>query len=235
MTTTANIIPLYVNIPMPHGLWTYTPTLLCANDSLILVDTGMPGMIQEILSQMEAVGFPIGKLTGVFITHQDIDHIGGISEVLNEKSDTEVYAHIADKPYIEGKLPLIKVLPKMLEPFGEKFSPPGEIVTQTVADGDKLDFAGGIIVIHTPGHTPGHVSLYHPATKTLIAGDAMLIRGEQLQGPNPIQTPDLEEAYRSLAKLTAYDIQRIICYHGGVYESDVNQRIAEIAAAGPPA
>lgn len=50
----------------------------------------------------------------------------------------------------------------------------------------------------------------------------------KLTGPNPPYTHDLAEATASLKKLSAYDIRRVICYHGGVFSVDVNRRIAAI-------
>lgn len=233
MTNIIAIVPFDLNIPLVNGVWTITPSLVCSDEGILLVDTGMPGMTQEISLQMQAAGFSIDQLTGIVLTHQDIDHIGNVSQILELKPGIAVYAHAADKPYIEGKLPLIKELPKRLGAIGAYEAASSDIVTDIVSDGEQLDFAKGIIVIHTPGHTPGHISLYDPATKTLVAGDAMVVRGDQLLGPNPMQTPDLDEAYRSIEKLAAYDIEKIICFHGGVYDLNVNERIAEIAAAGP--
>ncbi|MEC3021282.1 hypothetical protein [Bacillus cereus] len=47
-------------------------------------------------------------------------------------------------------------------------------------------------------------------------------------GPNEMNTPNIKMAYRSLIKLTNFDIQKVICYHGGVFEQDVNKQIIEI-------
>ncbi|MFP3381467.1 MBL fold metallo-hydrolase, partial [Bacillus sp. SIMBA_069] len=70
-----------------------------------------------------------------------------------------------DKPYIQGELPLLK--------DGHLESPPKGRVDYTLIDGQELPFCGGIRVIHTPGHTPGHISLYLKQSKILIAGDSM--------------------------------------------------------------
>ena len=61
-------------------------------------------------------------------------------------------------------------------------------VDRIVEDGEELPFCGGITVIHTPGHTPGHICLYIGQNKTLIAGDALFksrvassVRSQDLQ------------------------------------------------------
>jgi glyoxylase-like metal-dependent hydrolase (beta-lactamase superfamily II) len=51
----------------------------------------------------------------------------------------------------------------------------------------------------------------------------------QLLGPSPQATLDMQEAMRSVKKLARCDIETVICYHGGVYRGDANQRIAALA------
>ncbi|MFJ2042838.1 MBL fold metallo-hydrolase [Paenibacillus taichungensis] len=231
----SGVISLELGIELPQGMWTFTPSLLYSEDELILVDTGVAGMVQEVSSKLNEAGYSIEQLTGILLTHQDPDHIGNLIEIIKTYPGKKVYAHAADRPYINGELPLLKQMPPTMQLKTAHFPlVSGTVVTDTLEGGDELAFGGGVIVIETPGHTPGHISLYHPASKTLIAGDAMLIRGGQLQGPNPMQTPDLKQAYESLSKFAAYDIEKILCYHGGWYEEgNVNERIAKIAAAGP--
>jgi glyoxylase-like metal-dependent hydrolase (beta-lactamase superfamily II) len=102
-------------------------------------------------------------------------------------------------------------------------------VDRTIEDGEELPFCGGITVIHTPGHTPGHICLYIGQSKTLIAGDALLVEGGKL-GPLPILASlDWPSAVRSLAKLVRYDIETVICYHGGVWRGNFSRSIAELA------
>ena len=102
-------------------------------------------------------------------------------------------------------------------------------VDRTLADGGELPCCGGITVIHTPGHTPGHICLYHKETKTLISGDALFVEDGQLVPAHPFTNLDPDLAARSLKKLSRYDIEAVVCYHGGLYSDDANRRIAELA------
>ena len=68
----------------------------------VLIDTGFPGQFEDIQVEMERVGVSFDKLKVVILTHQDIDHIGSLPELLEGVSDIKVYAHELDKPYIEG-------------------------------------------------------------------------------------------------------------------------------------
>src|SRR5690606_16235176 len=93
---------------------------------------------------------------------------------------------------------------------------------------ESLPWCGGIEVIHTPGHTPGHLSLYLPSRKTLMASDAVVIENGKLNIANPQYCLDLNEAIRSVQKLQTYEISRLICYHGGLYEGDVSKALAQL-------
>lgn len=202
---------------------TIHPTLIWDADTAILIDTGMPGQLDNIRKAMKEAGVPLGKLDKVILTHQDIDHIGGLPEIL-ETSDhkIEVIAHEIDKPYIEGVKPLIKM-------GSVPGTPPMAHVDTMVQDGEELPYCGGIVVIFTPGHTPGHISLYHKQSKTLITGDALVAENGKPIGLNERATPDMETAVQSLKKFVPYDIDTVICYHGGVCTGDVNEQLERLA------
>jgi glyoxylase-like metal-dependent hydrolase (beta-lactamase superfamily II) len=219
------------------------PTLIWDDNEAVLVDTGIPGQLAEISEAMAKAGIPFNKLSKVILTHQDIDHIGSLPEILKASDPKiEVLAHEEDKPYIEGDKPSMKMNPervaKMLESLPEEQrqkmqalfgTPITAKVDKTIVDGEVLPYCGGITVIFTPGHTPGHISLYHHQSKTLITGDALVAVNGELLGPSPQATPDMETALESIKKFAKYDIETVICYHGGVYEENANKRLAELA------
>ena len=79
------------------------PILLWDDEMAVLIDTGFPGQIEDIQVEMEKVGVSFDKLKVVILTHQDIDRIGSLPELLRRcRSNIKVYAHELDKPYIEG-------------------------------------------------------------------------------------------------------------------------------------
>jgi glyoxylase-like metal-dependent hydrolase (beta-lactamase superfamily II) len=108
----------------------------------------------------------------------------------------------------------------------ERLEPVG--VDEHLEDGACLELAGGIRVIFTPGHTPGHLSLYLERPKVLVAGDALTAEGGQLNGPNPPLTLDVDEALQSVRRLADLDVNTIVCYHGGVVGEDANGQLRRV-------
>ncbi|WP_328802628.1 MBL fold metallo-hydrolase [Paenibacillus sp. LX16] len=197
------------------------PILLWDREMAVLIDTGFPGQIEDLRVAMEKVGVSFDQLKAVILTHQDVDHIGSLPEILQEcGSHIKVYAHELDKPYIQGEIPLLK--------DGHLENPPKGKVDATLIDGHELAFCGRIRVIHTPGHTPGHISLYLRQSKTLIAGDSMYSVNGILAGIHVPTTPDIKAAHLSMKKYLDLDIASVVCYHGGLSNVHVNDQILEL-------
>ncbi|HDR7641835.1 MBL fold metallo-hydrolase [Bacillus wiedmannii] len=194
------------------------PILLWDDEMAVLIDTGFPGQFEDIQVEMERVGIPVDKLNVLILTHQDIDHIGSLPDLLkNGVSDIKVYAHELDKPYIEGELPLLK--------DGNVENPPKGKVSNTVIDGQEFPYCGGIQILHTPGHTPGHISLYLKQSKTLIAGDSMYSVNGKLGGIHAPTTLNVKEAQQSLKKYLNLEIETVVCYHGGLCKENIYEQI----------
>jgi glyoxylase-like metal-dependent hydrolase (beta-lactamase superfamily II) len=104
-------------------------------------------------------------------------------------------------------------------------------IDATLTDGVELPLCGGITVIHTPGHTPGHMSLYVRKSRTLIAADALEAQDGRLQGPSPHNTPDMPTAMLSLKKLLRFPIDRIVCYHGGLCDNNAQEQLRQLVDA----
>ncbi|MBA3945735.1 MAG: MBL fold metallo-hydrolase [Herpetosiphonaceae bacterium] len=206
--------------------------LLDSANGPTLVDTSIPGQSDLLAAALAEAGLRVQDLTGVILTHQDIDHVGGLPDLVRA-SGARVYAHSTEVPYIDGTLPARFATPAMLAQRPEmralvehfKWTP----VDEPLEDGHHLDLAGGVRVIFTPGHTPGHMSLYLERSRTLITGDALSATDGQLSGPSEQATMDMTEAAKSVQKLAKLDVQTIVCYHGGVVRDNANEQLQRVA------
>ncbi|RRN72853.1 MBL fold metallo-hydrolase [Peribacillus simplex] len=197
------------------------PILLWDQEMAVLIDTGFPGQIEDLRVAMNKVRVSFDKLKVVILTHQDIDHIGSLPEILQEcGNNIKVYAHDLDKPYIQGDLPLLK--------DGHLDTPPKCKIDETLKDGQELPYCGGIRVIHTPGHTPGHISIFLKQSKTLIAGDSMYSVNGIIGGIHAPTTLDIKAARLSLKKYLDLDIESVVCYHGGLSKVNINDQIQRV-------
>jgi glyoxylase-like metal-dependent hydrolase (beta-lactamase superfamily II) len=215
-------------------------------EGVSLVDAGYPGQLPDIESGLSGLGLKLKDVRRIFLTHQDLDHIGS-AEAVQAATGAEVYAHAADKPYIEGEKRLVKMDPARwedrLKALPEKLrhearllmsSPPTVKVLRVLQGGEVLPFHGGIEVIATPGHTPGHVCYFVTSLGLLISGDALRVENGELTGPSPGATPDMPAAIESLKNLLRYPIRSVICYHGGFFSKDPIPRIREISETPVP-
>lgn len=241
------IAMLSITAPILGRQDTVHPVLLWDDRDVVLVDTGFPGQINQLRAAAGSYGIDLGRLNRLIITHQDIDHIGNIQHLTEDSSSRiEVSTHALEKPYVQGDRRILRftdeaiasvdLLPDHVPESFRKglkalmLHPPRAAVDLVITGGDRLPWCGGIVVIDTPGHTPGHISLYHEPSRTLIAGDALAVRDGRLCGADPNTTLDWPAAQASLAKLSAFDIESVVCYHGGLFRDNVKERLAELAA-----
>ncbi|UJF35458.1 MBL fold metallo-hydrolase [Paenibacillus hexagrammi] len=219
MSQPAGIKPFVLNMNVGGNPFVVHAALLWDDQDLILVDTGIPGQLELIRETLKNADTSIENLTKIIITHQDMDHVGSLPELVQAlDGKVEVLAHELTKPYLLGEVPTMKrgvVLP------------PAKVDT-ILHDGDILPYCGGIQVIYTPGHTPDHISLYHIPSKTLISGDALTSHDGVLMPPDPNFTPNMPQALESLTKLQSLEIDQVITYHGGVCTEGIQARISEI-------
>ncbi|MFD2369787.1 MBL fold metallo-hydrolase [Brevibacillus sp. GCM10020057] len=222
----SGIKTIKLEMKMDSGVFVVHTAVLWDEAGAVLVDTGIGGQLALIQSVLEQEGIPFDTLHTVIITHQDRDHIGSLPEIVAAREGSiQVLAHEAAVPYIAGEIPLLK--------SGTTVTPVK--VDRVLQDGEILPIWGGIQVIHTPGHTPDHLSLYHLPSKTLIAGDALTAENGVLQPFNPVFTLDKATAVDSIAKLLSLDIATVIAYHGGVCTDQIQERLAQIVETTPRA
>ncbi len=218
------------------------PVILDDDQNRILVDCGYPDFLPRLDEAARAHGTSLDRLTGVVITHHDFDHMGSLAALKKEYPRVRVMASTEEAPYVSGKKKSLRLqqaealydlLPQGEREAAEAFQrrlasvEPVE-VNAMLWDHDRFPWCGGTEIVATPGHMPGHISVYVAGHKTLITGDAMVLEDGQLHHANPHYTLDRTEARRSVEKLLNYDIERVVCYHGGVFEGDVRDALQRL-------
>lgn len=204
------------------------PSLIVKDNDLTLVDTGYPGFLPLIEQEILKNGFTISQLKQIIITHYDDDHIGSLYEFKQKYPWIQVISSAIEAKYICGaeKSERLVQAEQMLEQmtgeaadFGNWFvqqlnNLQHAAVDQTVQDGDMI-LDNQCKIIATPGHTSGHISLYFPAIKAVVTGDAAVADNGQLIIANPQFCLNLEQAEQSLNKVKNLDAKKYFCYHGG--------------------
>lgn len=202
---------------------TLHPAAIETERGLLLLDAGMPHTVGAIVDGIEAAGFAVEAVDMVLATHQDGDHAGGISEIV-ERSGATVLAHETTAPVVDGReRPRTATDEERYPPVRVDIEFDGRLTIDTRA--------GPAEVIETPGHTPGHVSVHLPDERFLIAADALGIYPDVgLAAPEDEVTMDPDRALASIERLSELDIDSVLCYHGGLTEKG-SDRLAEIVAA----
>lgn len=194
--------------------------LLDEPDGLTLIDTGLAKSgPAAVLQQIQAMGRQPSDLKRILITHADPDHTGGAAE-LKAKTGAQLLCSAIERPAIErgglSREPSGGAIMKAIFNFmNTRIMPtPPVSVDGVLADGDVLPILGGLRVVATPGHTPGHVSYYLPSQQTLIAGDAWNASSGKLRfAPAPVHW-NFQVGTESVKKLEALGAKWVYCGHG---------------------
>jgi glyoxylase-like metal-dependent hydrolase (beta-lactamase superfamily II) len=176
------------------------PTILLG-ETVTIVDTGVRGSEDAILAAVEELGRSPGDVSDIVITHADGDHVGSLAALV-ERTGATVWAGTQEADVIEGRAPA----------RSGKVTESGT-VDRRFAPGETLPLHGGIETVASHGHTAGHVSLFLPGERILIAGDALNNR-EGLTGSAPEHTLDAGQAHEAVQALAALRPESIVFGHG---------------------
>jgi glyoxylase-like metal-dependent hydrolase (beta-lactamase superfamily II) len=176
---------------------------------LILIDTGAGWSVDKIINNIKKLGLSSKGLNKVILTHCHIDHIGGVPEI-KKRFGSKIYIHKLDAPPLETGDQILTAASWYQTtfpptPVDVKFNLPEEVLTI----GEQK-----IICLHTPGHTPGSISIY------LDKEGKRILFGQDLHGPLLSEFgSNLEDYGRSTKKLLDLEADILCEGHFGIYKT----------------
>jgi len=131
----------------------------------VLVDPG--GESEKIMEQVEKLGLTVKE---IWLTHGHLDHAGGAEDIREKHNVPVIGPHKDDQFWMD-------MIEEGWEKYGMKGSGRNVVPDRYLEDGDVLTLGETVFkVLHTPGHTPGHVVIYNQDLKIAFVGD-VLFRG----------------------------------------------------------
>ena len=171
-----------------------------ATGQSVIVDPGAAA--PQMVAAVAAEGGPVAA---ILLTHAHLDHVEGLG-VIRESTDAPTYLHPADRPLFDG----VQAQAAMFDLTAPELSPP----ERELHDGDTFRFGQSAFkVIHTPGHSPGHVILHAEEDELAIVGD-LIFAGSV--GRTDLPGGDYQALFDSIRRhvLIMSDETRLLTGHG---------------------
>lgn len=196
----------------------------------VLIDTGIPGSA-GFISRAAARRFgPRSRPSAIILTHGHFDHVGAL-KTLAEEWRVPIYAEAAEMPFLNGTTAYPPPDPTVgggLMAALSPLYPRGPVdVSQWLRPLPEGEIPGmrGWRWIHTPGHAPGHISLWRDSDRALIAGDAFITTNQEsaysvatqrpeMHGPPMYYTPEWTLARESVRHLATLQPELVVTGHG---------------------
>lgn len=204
-----------------------------ADDQVTLLDMGLRGSGRKVVAALRWIGSDVGDVTRLLLTHAHSDHAGGAAYVA-EQTGLGIGVHAHDAECVRtGTVP----------PFGSALGRltarlPGSgfdavEVAEALTDGQVLPVAGGLRVVHTPGHSPGHASYLHEESGVLVTGDA-IFNIRRLRWPVKAFCTDFAMTQQTAHRLAELDYTTAAFTHGPELRERPREAIRTFLAR-PPA
>ena len=206
--------------------------LLIAEENLTLIDTGFRGSSGQIIKFIQGLGRSVEEVRLIILTHNHFDHAGGLPE-LRKLTLAKVAVHHDDIGEPKGYLPYRGFVRRVLRM--SVFSALRSVLLIRASDvdmqlwgGEVLEPLGGLQVIHTPGHTPGSISLFSSREKLFIVSDALNKRRGNLRLPNKAASLNFPQAIDSVKRMARLDFD-IVCFgHGRPLTENVQTKMRQL-------
>ncbi|HOV51388.1 MAG TPA: MBL fold metallo-hydrolase, partial [Methanothrix sp.] len=191
--------------------------LVDAGSELVLIDSGVGYGTKRIEDNIRSLGFEPAQIWHIIATHCHIDHTGGLSD-LKERYGSKVIAHAMDRAGIEGENDDLTAASM----YGVNYKP---VKVDTLLSGEDEQLMLGDLMfnlLHTPGHTPGSISVY------IDTDDGRVLFGQDIHGPfSPLWGSDLAMWRQSMQKLLALHADVLCEGHAGIYKGEKIKKYIE--------
>lgn len=202
-----------------------------ADRQWVLIDAGVMGTTSFIRSAARKRFGENSRPAAIIQTHGHFDHVAGLKE-LSDEWDAPIYAHPLEHPYLDGRSAYAPIDPSVgggLMSLLLPLFPTGPIDVgqrlHALPEDGSVPGMPGWRWIHTPGHAPGHVSLWRESDRALIVGDAFIttnlesayaltVQKPEIHGPPTPATPDWPSSRSSVQTLAALEPEVVITGHG---------------------
>ena len=210
-------------------------TVLVSGDRATLVDAGMKGSARWIVRGLATIGVSVEQLSIIAITHHHPEHSGGLSG-LREFTSAKIVVHREDAAVVSGENPAPnpyqnRLVAFLATPLLPALYGPTMPVDHQVDDGDNLPLMENVQVIHTPGHTPGSMSLFVRDKGVLIVGDALEYRRGKLKPPAKMFTENRQQAIESLRRFLELDFETICFSHFPALLKGAKEALSDLVEA----
>lgn len=229
---TQNILRMEVELDvaglmtLPVNLW-----LVRGADGWTLIDSGPPESGDRVVAALSDATQGYGP-SQVVLTHGHIDHAGGL-QAIRMAWKTPVICHEEELPFVSGELDYRDAPAKGIFFMLARYffpSTPGVKVARTLQRGESI---AGMIAIHLPGHTPGHIGFLHPREQAIICGDALMNRDNRLSPPYAVATADPKQARTSMRRIAELDFIHLLPSHGEPILSQGRSRLLDYLGVPP--
>lgn len=222
--------------------------VISQNDQWYLIDSGFSSHTEKIIRKVSQLFS--NKPLGILLTHGHMDHSGAALD-LAEHWDVPIYAHLSEIPFLNGELHYpdpdptvggflaftLRFMPKYTMEMGSRLKP--------LPSRGEIPYLNEWRWLSTPGHTPGHVSLFRKTDYTLIGGDALttmntdsfldtITKRRGIYRPGTPITINWEAARHSVYQLARLRPTALACGHGTpLIDSNLPDRLCCFARSFP--
>jgi cyclase len=190
-------------------------------ESVIFIDSGMSAYSGTYLWSLAKERKSNKKDLYLILTHKDTDHHFGMNEIRKHGAIVISHEYTADYIAANNNISDNPIAKRVQDKYGPE-DVLGDVILrrpdQTIIQDTVLDLGDEVQILFVPGHTPEDIAVYHPRSKVLFSGDAVL------EGMDPYIRPDsisIETWIENLERLKELDIEWVLPGHGALSKPDI--------------